>query len=810
MGTTFQLSDTDTAKDSCCFITISWINLSSIPVYQLLPPAPQRIFPRGPWSSVQTQKKRRRKRKEYNADYAVIPPPKSQGSTPSTAVKCDPDITRDETTCNSESRNQLKGNDCHSVSVTGSSSSTQQTKQNDCVLNNQGSDDAESPGLCQQDITTQDARNIAEDTANPTPKFPKRIPQKVRCKIIDNPASGLYSVPTYEGEDILVAEVLNDLIEKVVSKYPQSQQDKIDVFDDFQPTQKEAENSTSSDSSECVKHNSNDRDQVTENSELSNENFIISTEFENTSPLVEMENILHKNQNTDLPEVHGKVHDELGIENTDSYTPPKNLYSNKNSDESFVQKENWKNLSHGRPVKLAINEEENKFFDVTLLHEEGTNSEPIAKEESHTQNEPKTSENVAVHEENAVKNEEHKIQDVLTTPEQNDFQCHSETANNQSESKAQSDLDCRTNAGRTEDYARDNGGTKEPNMDKNGHDSLDSITSNESFRDREKQLSDSHRSSPHSFLSYITNSEALIRETELELSKIQHLTSRPPLANQSIYKFAFDENLTDQSETEDIVSPVPSRSAELDDYRVDLDTEDATVSAEMRQDIQRSEIVVHEGDSGSEAGSEDVELLPHRYESQGGEKHLYVNKLSLAVELLRTHEKLPYDDEFKRVVEDEGENLQYSGKEVVVTRSKKVSNVPSGAVNLAFIGDISPKVHTSLGISTPLDDRNVVVDRSPASIMILQETAQGQHRHSHISTADSGVQSEDSGDEMGEEAKETYGRLGFTECEDQELWNPADDATMGYRRFGAQARRRFNIFTPRTGGLNPCFCCCIM
>lgn len=799
---------------------LPWINFSSIPVYQLLPTPPQRIFPRIPWSSTQTQRKRRRKRKEYNADYAVIPPPKSQGSVLSTAAKCDLDVTRDETTSNNESRSQLKGNDSHSVLATGSTSSTEETKQSDCVLNNHGSDDAESPCLFQQEITTHDARKLAEDTESPTPEFPKEIPRKVRCKIIDNSASGLCNVPTYKGEDILIAEILNDLIEKVVGTCPQLQkcEGKSSVVDDCQlirtKNSKSLENfSHCNHISEPLQTYSNGLDQVTENSEHSDENFIISVEFENGS--LEMENILRKNSSADFPEVHKKVQDELGIESSNSYTTPKNLYGSKKiSDETFVQKENWKNLSHGRPVRLAINEEENKFFDITLSHEDGADAVPNRKEQSQAQNEPETSENQVIEHNGNIENAQQRIQeDALTTLEQNDMQCHNETENNQSGSKVQSevpsDLVSRTNASGAKDYGGVNGEIKETDTDKNGLDSLDSITSNESLRDREKQLSDSHRSSPHSFLSYATNSEALIRETELELSKIQHLTSRPPLqANQSIYKFAFDENLTDQSETEDTITPIPSHLAEQNDY---LDFKDA-ISAEMRQDIQRSEILVHEGDSASEAGSEDVELLPHRYESQAGDKHLYVNKLSLAVELLRTHEQLPYDEEFKRVVEDEGENAQNGGKEVGVPRSNKVADVPSGKVNLAFIGDVSPRVHTSFGIPVPLDDKNVasVIERSPASLRNLPDNLQGQHRHSHISTADSGVQSEDSGDEMGEEAKETYGRLGFTECEDQELWNPTDDATMGYRRFGAQARQRFNIFAPRAGGLNPCFCCIIM
>lgn len=141
-----------------------------------------------------------------------------------------------------------------------------------------------------------------------------------------------------------------------------------------------------------------------------------------------------------------------------------------------------------------------------------------------------------------------------------------------------------------------------------------------------------------SYLPNLLSSEALHTEMEVELSQLQSLHSLQ--ANQSIYKLAYDENITDQSEV-DSRSPSP------------VDPESQVPSS-----LTNDEILIHEADSGSEAGSEDVELLPHRYESESflkENKHVYVNKLSLAVELLRTQESLPYDGEFKRII---GENNQ--------------------------------------------------------------------------------------------------------------------------------------------------------
>lgn len=167
--------------------------------------------------------------------------------------------------------------------------------------------------------------------------------------------------------------------------------------------------------------------------------------------------------------------------------------------------------------------------------------------------------------------------------------------------------------------------------------------------------------STHNFLS----SEVLHNEMEMELRQLQSLKANQ--ANQSIYKLAYDENVTDQSSNSRSPSPVLSPEKNIP------------------SSFPRNEIIVHEADSDDDAGSEDVELIPHRYESESylnqlQNKNLYVNKLSLAVELLRTQENLPYDGEFKRIV---GENNVEPGVHC------------NGKVNLGFRSDsCSPEKST--------------------------------------------------------------------------------------------------------------------
>ncbi|KAG8201147.1 hypothetical protein JTE90_028810 [Oedothorax gibbosus] len=124
--------------------------------------------------------------------------------------------------------------------------------------------------------------------------------------------------------------------------------------------------------------------------------------------------------------------------------------------------------------------------------------------------------------------------------------------------------------------------------------------------------------------------------------KYDEVQQSPPVSqsmksNQSLYKISFNESITSsEANSRSSLSP--------------LDPESQVPSS-----IVNDEIIVHEADTDSDAGSEDVEIIAHRYEcetSLNRNKNLYVNKLSLAVELLRTQESLPYDAHFKRVVDD--------------------------------------------------------------------------------------------------------------------------------------------------------------
>ncbi|XP_076373605.1 uncharacterized protein LOC143258470 [Tachypleus tridentatus] len=103
----------------------------------------------------------------------------------------------------------------------------------------------------------------------------------------------------------------------------------------------------------------------------------------------------------------------------------------------------------------------------------------------------------------------------------------------------------------------------------------------------------------------------------------------------------------------------------------------------------QSEIIVHEVDTLSEAGSEDVELIPHRYESQSsGQKHIYVNRLSLAVELLKTQEALPYDEEFKPLPVGDGEQGNETGTMAFI--EDYFSESPREYIYSAIEGEMNP------------------------------------------------------------------------------------------------------------------------
>ncbi|CAL1298547.1 unnamed protein product [Larinioides sclopetarius] len=216
------------------------------------------------------------------------------------------------------------------------------------------------------------------------------------------------------------------------------------------------------------------------------------------------------------------------------------------------------------------------------------------------------------------------------------------------------------------------------------------------------------------YLSHSLNSDTSSHDTEAELKRLTNLQSLR--ANQSIYKLAYDESITDQSEA-DSRSPSP----------VDPETQ-------VPRSIINDEILIHEADSCSDAGSEDVELIPHRYESEtflNESKHMYVNKLSLAVELLRTQESLPYDEQFKRVSGESNLNLKETNPDAI------------GEVNLGFVEDSSSfdsfEGHTDSRIP---DASHVITSQSQTS------------KSSRNSAAVSSFSFEDDCNDSCEEAKE--------------------------------------------------------
>ncbi|XP_035224161.1 myb-like protein F [Stegodyphus dumicola] len=268
--------------------------------------------------------------------------------------------------------------------------------------------------------------------------------------------------------------------------------------------------------------------------------------------------------------------------------------------------------------------------------------------------------------------------------------------------------------------------------------------------------------SQNNYVSHLLNSDILNYEMEMELKKLTALESLQ--ANQSIYKLAFDENVTDHSE-DDSRSPSPINP-----------------ESQMPSSITNAEILIHEADSGSDAGSEDVELIPHRYESESSlheNKHVYVNKLSLAVELLRTEENLPYDDEFKRVV---GENNQTAGK---------ISRANQGEINLGFVddyySDILPEVHSR---------KDGQIPTSKFKVDVVNESK--EYPRSSVIT------SENTFDDLNCESCEVATEITFERGNNQDQ---SEDVKTEFRRFGVRAQ---HYLSPRAALVNPCFCCIIM
>ncbi|KAF8791402.1 hypothetical protein HNY73_006274 [Argiope bruennichi] len=264
------------------------------------------------------------------------------------------------------------------------------------------------------------------------------------------------------------------------------------------------------------------------------------------------------------------------------------------------------------------------------------------------------------------------------------------------------------------------------------------------------------------YISHSLNSDTSSHDSEAELKRLTNLQSLR--ANQSIYKLAYDESITDQSEA-DSRSPSP----------VDPETQ-------VPRSIISEEILIHEADSCSDAGSEDVELIPHRYESEtflNESKHMYINKLSLAVELLRTQESLPYDEQFKRVSGESNLNLKETNPGAI------------GEVNLGFVEDSSSSFESFEGHTDnriPEASHNVISSQSQTS------------KNSRNSAAVSSFSFEDACNESCEEAKEVVVEAANTR-------DNTEGVRAGYRRFQVQFR---HYFTPRAALVNPCLCCVIM
>uniref|UniRef100_T1JD98 C-type lectin domain-containing protein n=1 Tax=Strigamia maritima TaxID=126957 RepID=T1JD98_STRMM len=128
---------------------------------------------------------------------------------------------------------------------------------------------------------------------------------------------------------------------------------------------------------------------------------------------------------------------------------------------------------------------------------------------------------------------------------------------------------------------------------------------------------------------------------------------------------------------------------------------------------RHAEIVVHELDDVSECGSEDVDLIGHRYQKSETSKNIYVNQLSLAAELLKSQQDIPYDKEFKPIEDAEAQSQN------TATTSHSNRHVYDN-----YYGTLSGMEMRSINCSTTESCKEV---------------------------SDSGVQSEESGDE--EDAK---------------------------------------------------------
>lgn len=200
-----------------------------------------------------------------------------------------------------------------------------------------------------------------------------------------------------------------------------------------------------------------------------------------------------------------------------------------------------------------------------------------------------------------------------------------------------------------------------------------------------------------------------------------------------------------------------------------------------------SEIVVHESDDLSECGSEDIETIGHRYEASEAHRHLYVNRLSLAAELLGTRQDLPYDDEFKPLVDSEG----------------TVIAAPPPTPASPFTG---AEAHSNRHIY----DSYYGSRDPPTSPTTAGSVAVGPLRSSGgREVSDSGVQSEESGDDADDETKQKAKRDKNGKSDDeQDVFDKSRVTGFSYKQFGGGRRPISSVLKGKTDPL--CLCCNIM
>lgn len=180
-----------------------------------------------------------------------------------------------------------------------------------------------------------------------------------------------------------------------------------------------------------------------------------------------------------------------------------------------------------------------------------------------------------------------------------------------------------------------------------------------------------------------------------------------------------------------------------------------------------AEIILHEADNVSDCGSEDIETIGHRYETTDEPNHTFVNELSLAAEMLRTKQELPYDDQFKPVMAAGG-----SVPTVATLNHGTVLGTPSRA------------------------NRNVQHHYYGNPCFEMEDMQPERSKE----VSDSGVQSEESTDES-EDCRRQWN-------EQQTGDNSPHKASFGYKKLGTKSKPVSAMLKGKTDPL--CLCCEIM